>query len=84
MASSSGTARESASVGTWYGGNEAGTSSAAGNFSTNGSPSASPAGTGATAIAGGTNRTFTEALLKAGLKKSYELGANPDVAMISA
>tara|TARA_R100001015_G_scaffold18486_2_gene11762 strand:- start:8006 stop:8980 length:975 start_codon:yes stop_codon:yes gene_type:complete len=81
---SSGTARESASVGTWYGGNIPGTSTAAANFSTNGSPSATPAGTGATAIAGGTNRTFTEALLKAGLKKCYELGGNPDVVMMSA
>ena len=83
-AGSSGTARESASVGTWYGGNIAGTSSAASNFSTNGSPSASPAGTGATAIAGGTNRTYTEALLKAGLKKCYELGGNPDVVLMTA
>tara|TARA_R100001460_G_scaffold102156_2_gene146404 strand:- start:8065 stop:9039 length:975 start_codon:yes stop_codon:yes gene_type:complete len=83
-AGSSGTARESASVGTWYGGNIPGTSTAAGNFSTNGSPSATPAGTGATAIAGGTNRTFTEALLKTGLKKCYELGGNPDVVMMSA
>ena len=83
-AGSSGTARESASVGTWYGGNIPGTSTAAANFSTNGSPSATPAGTGATAIAGGTNRTFTEALLKTGLKKCYELGGNPDVVMMSA
>ena len=80
---SSGTARESASLGTFYGGNIPGTSTSAGNFSVGGSPSASPAGTGATAIAGGTNRTFTEALLKAGVLKSYQLGGNPEVVMMS-
>ena len=67
VAGNASTARELASVGTWYGGNKPGTSSAAGNFSTNGSPSATPSGDGSTAIAGGTNRAFTEALLKAGL-----------------
>ncbi len=75
---SSGTARESASFGTWVGGNIPGTSTSAGNFSVGGSPSASPAGTGATAIAGGTNRTYTEALLKAGILKAYQLGGNPE------
>ena len=85
-AGSSGTARESASVGTWYGGNIAGTggATAANNFSKNGSPSATPTGNGATAISGGTNRTFTETLLKDGLKKCYELGGNPDVVLMSA
>ena len=63
------TARKSASVGTWYG-------PAAGitNYSSNGSPSAVPVGTGATAIAGGTNRTYTEALLTAGLLRAFTLG----------
>ena len=83
VAGNASTARETASVGTWYGGNKPGTSSAAGNFSTNGSPSATPAGTGATAIAGGTNRTFTEALLKAGLLKAFELGGEPETVMMS-
>ena len=83
VAGNSSTARETASVGTWYGGNKPGTSSAAGNFSTNGSPSATPAGTGATAIAGGSNRTFTEALLKAGLLKAFELGGEPETVMMS-
>ena len=76
-------ARELASVGTWYGGNKPGTSSAAGNFSSNGSLSATPAGDGSTAIAGGSNRTFTEALLKAGLLKSFELGGEPETVMMS-
>ena len=79
----SSTARELASVGTWYGGNKPGTSSAAGNFSTNGSPSANPAGDGSTAIAGGSNRTFTETLLKAGLLKAFELGGEPETVMMS-
>ncbi len=76
-------ARELASVGTWYGGNKPGTSSAASNFSSNGSLSATPAGDGSTAIAGGSNRTFTEALLKAGLLKSFELGGEPETVMMS-
>lgn len=80
---SSSAARKSASVGTWYGGNIPGTSTSAGNFSTNGSPSANPAGTGATAIAGGSNRTYTEALLKAGLLKAFELGGEPDTVLMS-
>jgi hypothetical protein len=80
---SSGTARESASVGTWYGGNIPGTATSAGNFATNGTPSASPAGDGSTAIAGGTNRTYTEALLKAGVLKAYQLGGNPEVVMMT-
>ena len=83
VAGSSGTARESASFGTWVGGNIPGTSTSAGNFSVGGSPSASPAGTGATAIAGGTNRTYTEALLKAGILKAYQLGGNPEAVMMT-
>ena len=85
-AGASGTARESASVGTWYGGNIAGTggATAAANFATNGSPGATPTGGGAVAISGGTNRTYTEALLKAGLKRCYELGGNPDVVLMTA
>jgi hypothetical protein len=71
-------ARKSASVGTWYG------TSGASNLSTNGSPSATPAGTGATAIAGGTNRTYTEALLKAGLLKAFENGGEPDTVLMTA
>jgi hypothetical protein len=78
VAGDSSTARKSASVGTWYG------TSGASNLSTNGSPSATPAGTGATAIAGGTNRTYTEALLKAGLLKAFELGGEPDTVLMTA
>jgi hypothetical protein len=78
VAGDSSTARKSASVGTWYG------TSGAVNLSTNGSPSATPAGTGATAIAGGTNRTYTEALLKAGLLKAFELGGEPDTVLMTA
>jgi hypothetical protein len=78
VAGNSSTARKSASVGTWYG------TSGASNLSTNGSPSATPAGTGATAIAGGTNRTYTEALLKAGLLKAFELGGEPDTVLMTA
>ena len=84
VAGSASAARKSASVGTWYGGNIPGTSTAAANFATNGSPSASPAGTGATAIAGGTNRTYTETLLKAGLAKAFDLGGNPDTVLMTA
>ena len=82
---SSSAARKSASVGTWYGGNITGTggATAANNFSKNGSPSATPTGNGATAISGGTNRAYTEALLKTGLQKSYELGGNPDTILMS-
>jgi hypothetical protein len=83
VAGNSSTARELASVGTWYGGNKPGTSSAAGNFSKNGSLSATPAGDGSTAIAGGTNRTFTEALLKTGLLTAFELGGEPETVMMS-
>jgi hypothetical protein len=78
VAGDSSTARKSASVGTWYG------TSGAANLSTNGSPSATPAGTGATAIAGGTNRTYTEALLKAGLLKAFENGGEPDTVLMTA
>jgi len=83
VAGNASTARELASVGTWYGGNKPGTSSAAGNFSKGGSPSASPAGDGSTAIAGGTNRTFTETLLKEGLLKAFELGGEPETILMS-
>lgn len=76
-AGSASVARTSASVGTWYG------ATATGNYSVNGTPSAEPDGDGTQAIAGGTGRSFTEALLKAGLLKSYELGGNPDVVLMS-
>jgi len=76
VAGNASTARKSASVGTWYG--------SASNAATNGTPSATPAGTGATAIAGGTNRTYTEALLKAGLLKAFENGGEPDTVLMTA
>lgn len=81
VAGDASTARKSASVGTWYG--PSGLSGGA-NYSTNGSPSATPAGTGATAIAGGTNRTYTETLLKAGLLRAFELGGEPDTVLMTA
>lgn len=76
-------ARQSASVGTWYGGNKPGTSTAADNFSKNGTLTGTPAGDGSTAIAGGTNRAYTETLLKAGLLKAFELGGEPDTVMMT-
>ena len=78
VAGNASTARKSASVGTWYG------PTAIGNYSKNGSPSAEPDGDGSEAIAGGTNRTYTEALLKAGLKASFDLGGNPDTVLMTA
>jgi hypothetical protein len=75
------TARKSASVGTWYG--PSGLTNGP-NYSVGGSPSATPAGTGATAIAGGTNRTYTEALLKAGLLTAFTLGGEPDTVLMTA
>ena len=80
VAGNASTARKSASVGTWYG--PSGLTNGP-NYSVGGSPSATPAGTGATAIAGGTNRAFTEALLKAGLLKAFELGGEPETVMMS-
>ena len=79
---SSGTARNTASLSSWYGGNIPGTSTAAANFSAN-SNSANPNGAGGTAFAGGTNRTFTEALLKGGVLKAYTLGGNPEAVLMS-
>ena len=79
VAGNASTARKSASVGTWYG-----PASPTNNYSKNGSPSAVPLGTGATAIAGGTNRTYTEDLLKAGLKVAFDNGGNPDTVLMTA
>ena len=76
------TARKAASLSSWYGGNIPGTSTAAANFSAN-SNSANPDGAGGTAFAGGTNRTYTEVLLKAGLLKSFSLGGTPDTVLMS-
>jgi len=78
-AGSSSVARKSASVGTWYG-----PASPTNNYSKNGTPSAVPLGTGAVAIAGGTNRTYTEDLLKAGLKVAFDNGGNPDTVLMTA
>jgi len=79
VAGNASTARKSASVGTWYG-----PASPTNNYSKNGSPSAVPLGTGATAIAGGTNRTYTETLLKAGLLVAFENGGEPDTVLMTA
>ena len=88
-----GTARNLGSVGTWYGGNIAGTATAASNFSDAadttyadaGGAENNPTGDGLTKRnANGTLRAFTEDLLKAGLKKSFELGGNPDVVLMTA
>ena len=79
VAGNASTARKSASVGTWYG-----PASPTNNYSKNGSPSAVPLGTGATAIAGGTNRTYTEDLLKAGLLVAFNNGGEPDTVLMTA
>ena len=71
-------ARKSASVTSWYG------PTATGNFSKNGTLTGTPDGTGATALAGGTNRAYTEALLKAGLLQAFELGGEPDTVLMTA
>ena len=79
VAGNASTARKSVSVGTWYG-----PASPTNNYSKNGSPSAVPVGTGATAIAGGTNRTYTEDLLKAGLLVAFTNGGEPDTVLMTA
>jgi hypothetical protein len=79
---SSGTARESGSIDTYYGGNVPGTGSAALNYYKNGGTV--PTGNGSTAEAGGTDVAFTEDLLKDGLKKCYELGGDPDVVLMNS
>jgi len=92
-AGAAGTARNLGSVGTWYGGNIAGTATAASNFSDAANTTyanaagavANPTGDGLTKRnANGTTRAFTEDLLKAGLKKCFELGGNPDVVLLTA
>ena len=92
-AGAAGTARNLGSVGTWYGGNIAGTATAANNFSDAADTTyanaagavANPTGDGLTKRnANGTTRAFTEDLLKAGLKKCFELGGNPDVVLLTA
>ena len=79
VAGNASTARKSASVGTWYG-----PESGIANFTFGGSPSAKPVGTGATAFAGGSARTYAEPLLKAGLLKAFELGGEPDTVLMTA
>ena len=79
VAGNASTARKSASVGTWYG-----PASGINNYSKNGSPSAVPLGTGATAIAGGTARDYTEALLKAGLLVCFTNGGTPETVLMTA
>ena len=93
-AGAAGTARNTGSVGTWYGGNIAGTATAANNYSaaanTTYANAAGAVGAGLNGDglvkrnANGTLRAFTEDLLKAGLKKSFELGGNPDVVLMTA
>ena len=82
-AGAAGTARELGSVGTWYGGNIAGTATAANNYS-----AAVGAGLNGDGLvkrnANGTLRAYTEDLLKAGLKKTFELGGSPDCVMMTA
>ena len=93
-AGAAGTARNLGSVGTWYGGNIAGTATAADNYSaaanTTYANAAGAVGAGLNGDglvkrnANGTLRAYTEALLKAGLKKCFELGGNPDVVLMTA
>ncbi len=87
-------ARNLGSVGTWYGGNIAGTATAANNYSaaanTTYANAAGAVGAGLNGDglvkrnANGTLRAYTEALLKTGLKKCFELGGNPDVVLMTA
>ena len=92
-AGAAGTARELGSVGTWYGGNISGTATAANNYSAAANTTWANAAGASGALTGdgltnrnanGTTRAFTEDLLKAGLKKSFELGGNPDVVLMTA
>jgi hypothetical protein len=92
-AGAAGTARELGSVGTWYGGDISGTSTAANNYSAAANTTWANAAGASGALTGdgltnrnanGTTRAFTEDLLKAGLKKSFELGGNPDVVLMTA
>ena len=93
-AGAAGTARELGSVGTWYGGNIAGTATAANNYSaaanTTYANAAGAVGAGLNGDglvkrnANGTLRAYTEDLLKAGLKKCFDLGGNPDCVMMTA
>ena len=93
-AGAAGTARELGSVGTWYGGNIPGTATAANNYSaaanTTYANAAGAVGAGLNGDglvkrnANGTLRAYTEALLKAGLKKCFDLGGNPDCVMMTA
>jgi|TARA_R100001443_G_scaffold91832_1_gene98546 hypothetical protein len=93
-AGAAGTARELGSVGTWYGGNIPGTATAANNYSaaanTTYANAAGAVGAGLNGDglvkrnANGTLRAYTEDLLKAGLKKTFELGGSPDCVMMTA
>tara|TARA_R110000787_G_scaffold135434_1_gene247733 strand:+ start:167 stop:1168 length:1002 start_codon:yes stop_codon:yes gene_type:complete len=92
-AGAAGAARVLGSVSTWYGGNISGTAVAASNFSDAANTTyanaagavANPTGDGLTERnANGTLRPFTEVLLKAGLKKCFDLGGNPDVVLMTA
>ena len=93
-AGAAGTARELGTLSTWYGGNIAGTATAADNYSaaanTTYANAAGAVGAGLNGDglvkknANGTLRAYTEDLLKAGLKKTFELGGSPDVVMMTA
>lgn len=92
-AGAAGTARNLGSLGTWYGGNISGTATAADNYSAAANTTWANAAGASGALTGdgltyrnanGTLRAYTEALLKAGLKKCFELGGNPDVILMTA
>ena len=92
-AGAAGTARELGSVSSWYGGNIAGTATAANNYTAGAATTWANAAGASGALTGdgltkknvtGATRAFTEALLKAGLKKCFELGGNPDVVLMTA
>ena len=92
-AGAAGTARELGTLSSWYGGNIAGTATAANNYSSAANTTWANAAGASGALTGdglteknanGTTRAFTEDLLKAGLKKCFELGGSPDCVMMSA
>ena len=92
-AGAAGTARALGSVSSWYGGDIAGTATAANNYTAGAATTYANAAGASGALTGdgltkknvtGATRAFTEALLKAGLKKCFELGGNPDVVLMTA
>ena len=92
-AGTAGAARALGSVSSWYGGVIAGTATNAVNYTVGAATTFANAAGAVAAPLGdglvkknvtGATRAFTESLLKAGLKKCFELGGNPDVVLMTA